>query len=292
MLRLIDTHCHVHFPAYDADRREVVLRARDHGVGMILIGTKLATSRSAIEMAEWYGESVWASVGLHPNYAGGQEYDDEAENGKVEEQQREIQREEFDEAVYLELARHPKVVGIGETGLDYFHIPKAIGEKEHKKRQHEALRAHIRIADTVGKPLIIHCRDAHEDLLALMDEEIAAGRFVKRGILHCFTGTAEQAAAYVARGCMISFSGVITFPAKKSAPEQQESLWRAVRETPLESILVETDAPYLSPEPNRGKRNEPAFVKFTAEKVAELKGVSLEKVEKVTTANAVRIFAL
>lgn len=291
MIRLLDSHCHVHFPAYDADRREVVLRARDHGIGMILIGTKLATSRSAIETAAWYGDGVWATVGLHPNYAGGQDYEDEQENA-VKQDRHSIEREEFDESVYLELARHPKVVGIGETGLDYFHIPKEIGEKEHVRRQHEAMRAHIRIADAVGKPLIIHCRDAHEDLLKLMDEEIAAGRFMKRGILHCFTGTAEQAAAYVARGCMISFSGVITFPAKKTAPEQQESLWRAVRETPLESILVETDAPYLTPAPNRGKRNEPAFVKFTAEKVAELKGVSLEKVEKVTTANAVRIFGI
>ena len=281
-MKLIDTHCHVHFPVYDADRREVILRARDHDIGMILVGTKFATSKSAVEMAEWYGEGVWATVGLHPTTASGADFVDENEDSSsVSPERPVIYKEDFDEAAFLKLASHPRVVGIGETGLDYYHFPKEGNVDTCKKVQADVLRAHIRIADSVGKTLIIHCRDAHDDLVRILDEEISAGRFVKRGILHCFTGTAEQAAAYVARGCMISFSGVITFPAKKTAPEVQESLWRAVKETPLANIIVETDAPYLAPNPHRGKRNEPDFVKFTAEKIA-----------KATTENAKRIFAI
>jgi TatD DNase family protein len=292
-MKLIDTHCHVHFPAYDADRREVILRARDHDIGMILVGTKFATSKSAVEMAEWYGEEVWATVGLHPTTASGADFVDENEDSSsVSPERPVIYKEDFDEAAFLKLAAHPRVVGIGETGLDYYHFPKEGNVDACKKVQAEVLRAHIRIADAVGKTLIIHCRDAHDDLVRILDEEIAAGRFVKRGILHCFTGTAEQAAAYVARGCMISFSGVITFPAKKTAPEVQESLWRAVKETPLANIIVETDAPYLAPNPHRGKRNEPDFVKFTAEKIAELRGVTYEKIAKATTENAKRIFSI
>ncbi|MEI7741888.1 MAG: TatD family hydrolase [bacterium] len=291
-MNLIDSHCHVQFRAYDADRREVVLRARDHKIGMILVGTTTETSKSAIETASWFGEGLWATVGLHPNYLSGEDYLDEQEMNAAIRVGEKYLREDFDEAAFLEMARNPKVVALGETGLDYFHFPEDINIEQAKERQREGFRAHIRVADASLKPVVVHSRNAHGDLIKLIDEEIAAGHLVKRGVQHCFTGTAEQAAECVARGFYIGFGGVITFPAKKSNPEVQESLWKAVRETPLESIIIETDAPYLAPNEMRGKRNEPDYVRFVAEKIAELKGISYEKVARATTDNAIKLFGL
>jgi len=287
-MKLIDTHSHIHFCAYDDDREAVLARSRERDIAMITVGTLAETSRSAIEFAQMHSD-VYATVGLHPNYASGQDYIDEMEEEKAvgDGGHAEIRREIFDPREYLEMAKHPKVVAIGETGLDYFHFPKGADVELAKKMQKDVLREHIKIAQSVGKPLVVHCRDAHADLLQVLKETDS-----EYGVIHCFTGSLEEARAYVALGFHISFTGVITFPPRKSAPEVQQALLEVVRQIPIESILIETDAPYLAPVPHRGERNEPAFVSYVAEKIAEIKGVSFDEVARVTTQNAKKLFGI
>ena len=201
-------------------------------------------------MAHQYDKGVYASVGLHPNDAA----------------------IDIDFSVFEKLARDEKVVGIGETGLDYFRTT----EKDKQELQKESFMKHIELAQEVEKPLIIHCRNAHEDLLKLLKANSYKLK-AEPGVMHFFTGTKDDARAYLELGMYISFSGVITFA------KEYEDL---VRFVPLERIVVETDAPYAAPVPHRGKRNEPSFVRFTAGKIAELKGVSFEEVAEVTTRNA------
>lgn len=289
-LRFIDTHCHVHFRAYREDMDMVVQRALEAGVGMITVGTQSTTSKNGLALAEKYN-GVWATIGLHPNHLHAQEFldenelppgvkDDVAEADSVKIKTR---AERFDPEYYRELAKHPKVVGIGEFGLDYYRVPPGVDVDKMKADQADAVRAQLAFATEVHKPVVIHCRDAHADQAVLIGEEIARGGLARRGVIHCFTGTAEEAAKYGELGFYVSIPGIVTF-----AKNVQE----AVRQIPLEQMLIETDAPYLTPAPFRGKRNEPAYVAHTAAKVAELKGVSVDEVARITTENAVRLFGL
>lgn len=282
---LYDTHCHAYFPDYASEEDAVIRRSLEAGTWMNLVGTSLETSEQAVAAAKRYGEGVYAVVGLHPTLVSGEE----TVNAHGETK---LLQESFDYDAFLPLAREAKVVAIGEIGLDYFHLPPNTDHEALKQLQKEALREQIRLADAVEKPIVIHVRDAHEDLLVLLDDEIRKGNAMKRGVIHCFTGTAAEANAYVARGFFISFPGIVTFPAKKSDPAAQEAYFAAVRAVPAEKILVETDAPYLAPVPHRGKRNEPAFVRYTAEKIAEIRGVPLEEMAQQTTANARSLFGV
>jgi TatD DNase family protein len=287
--RFIDTHAHVHFEAYKDDMDEVVKRTLAKGIGMVTVGTQSTTSKRGIELAERY-EGVWCTIGLHPNHLHVQEFFDE--NELPADAKKEIgdgpakiktRAESFDEAYYAELVKHPKVVAIGEFGLDYYRIPPGADLEQIKADQFLAVRQQLHFATQHSKPVVIHCRDAHADQAKLIKEEIDNGGLEKRGVIHCFTGTAAEAAVYKELGFYVAFGGIVTFG---------KNVMEAAREVPLEQMVIETDAPYLTPAPNRGKRNEPGGVEIVAEKIAELKGISVEEVAKVTTENARKLFGL
>jgi TatD DNase family protein len=252
---LVDSHCHLDFPELAADLDGIMARAAAAGVGtMVTIGTKLSEIDKVLAIAERF-DHVWCSVGVHPHEAG-------TETG--------------DTTRLVELAKHPKVVGIGETGLDYYyeHSPRAA--------QRAGFRAHIAAARETGLPLIVHNRDADDETAEILKEEQGRGHFT--GVIHCFTAGPALAAAAIDLGLYISLSGIITF-------NKADDLRQTVRGLPLERLLVETDAPYLAPVPKRGKRNEPAFVAHTAAKLAELKGVGSAELAAQTTENFFRLFA-
>lgn len=283
--RLIDTHCHVHFQAYRDDYDSVIRDALEEGVGMITIGTQRDTSRRGVEVSAEYETGVWCSVGLHPNHLFPVHIDEDEHPFLTRE-------EDFDYAYYRSLCASDKVVAIGECGLDYFRLPADRDEAMMKRKQEEVFRLHLDLADEMDKPVVCHIRDAHDETIAILKEYLSAGKLARRGVVHCFTSHADHARQYVELGFRVSFTGIITFPAKKSDPSLQERLWDAVRAVPLDMLLVETDAPYLTPDPHRGARNLPQYVEFVAQKVADLKGVSVDEVSRQTTANAVALFGL
>jgi len=253
---LVDSHCHLDFPDFQPDLNQIVERARLAGVGLMLtIGTHLSKVDQVLAVAERF-DGVYCTVGVHPHEAG---------------------REEGISVDRLtDLAAHPKVVGFGESGLDYFyeHSPRAA--------QQSSFRIHIEAARRTGLPLVIHTRDADEDTAAILVEEQARGPF--SGLLHCFSSGRQLAEKAVELGLYISFSGILTF-------NKTDSLRQVARDLPLDRLLVETDAPYLAPVPHRGKRNEPAFVAATAARLAAARDIGLAAVETATTANFLRLFA-
>ena len=252
---LIDSHCHLDYPEYEGALDEVIERARRAGVGaMLTIGTELARFDGVRAIAERY-ERVWCSVGVHPHEAG---------EGGVS-----------DPARLVDLARHPKVVGIGETGLDYFY------EHSPREAQKANFRTHMAAAVASGLPLIVHTRDADDDTRAMLREGASGGRL--RGVIHCFTSSREMAETALDLGFSISFSGIVTF-------KRADELRAIAADVPLDRLLVETDAPYLAPVPKRGKSNEPAYLVHTASVVAELKGLTPVELAEVTTANFFRLF--
>ena len=274
---LIDTHAHVNFNDFKDDYKETIKRALDENIWMINVGAESKTSERAMKMAEEYDEGVYAAVGLHPSHLVEQDVEYK-ENGELIKYK--SKPEEFDYGFYLNLARNKKVVGIGECGLDYFRT----SDESFKEKQKEIFIKHLELAKEVNKPIIIHCRDAHDDLLAIFNLEAK----LPSGVMHFFTGTLEQAKKYIELGFYISFSGVITFPPLRRVGANAYN--DVIKNIPLEKILVETDCPYVAPVPRRGKRNEPQYVKYVAQKIAELRGLSFEEVEGQTTKNARKLF--
>lgn len=256
----IDAHTHVQFPAYDADRREVIERALVGGIAVINVGADRTTSEAAVRVAHEYAEGVFATVGLHPT---------EAET-----------QASFDYDAYRELARDNRTLAIGECGLDYFHIEGDIVKV--KAQQKEIFLRHMDLAREVGKPLMIHCRNAMSDLIELLKIHRATLNAVP-GIMHFFTGTADEAAALVELGFYFTFGGVITF-----SNDYNDAIMRI----PLDRILSETDAPYVTPAPYRGKRNEPLYVLEVEKRLAELRGVSTEAMAAQILGNARRAFGI
>jgi TatD DNase family protein len=252
-MMLVDSHCHLDFPELASDTPAVLAEMRDHGVSHALcVAVTLEDFPKVRALAELHG-NLYASVGTHPDYP-------DHPLVSVEELTR--------------LADHPKVIAIGETGLDYYRLE---GDLEW---QRERFRTHIRAARTVGKPLIIHTRAAAADTIAIMKEERADEA---RGVMHCFTESWETAEAALDLGFYISFSGIVTF---KSAAALKE----VARRVPLDRVLVETDSPYLAPVPYRGKTNRPAWVKYVAEEIARIRGVSSDEVAEATTRNFFQLF--
>ncbi|MDE2514615.1 MAG: TatD family hydrolase [Rhodospirillales bacterium] len=252
---LIDSHCHLDY--FSAEERPAVLaRARAAGVGgMVTIGTRLSQARAAIAMTE--GDAgLWCTIGIHPHNA--------AEEAVP------------DPAALAALAAHPKVVGIGEAGLDYFY------DKAPRDVQAASFRAQIRAARLAGLPLVIHARDADADVAAILQEEQRAGGDFAF-LLHCFSSGRALAEAAVAMGGYVSFSGILTFP-------KSQEIRAIAADLPAERLLVETDSPYLAPVPFRGKRNEPGHVAHTARVLAEVRGVSEAALADLTTANFHRLF--
>jgi TatD DNase family protein len=252
---LIDSHCHLDFADFGDELPEVLARARRAGIaGMLTICTKISEFTAVRALAEDH-DALWCSVGIHPHEAASEPA--------------------IDAAALRELARHPKVIGIGECGLDfhYDHSPR--------DRQRAVFRAHARAARESGLPLIVHTRNADEETAAILAEE--AGQGPLKGVIHCFSSGRQLAEKAIDLGFYISFSGILTF---KKAEEIRE----VAREAPGERLLVETDAPYLAPVPHRGKRNEPAFVVHTAALLATLRGVPEAAIASQTTDNFFRLF--
>lgn len=251
----VDSHCHLSFPELRGDIAGVLARMREHKVIAALnVSVTLEEFPTVLALAEAHRE-IFASVGVHPDYTAGRE------------------PTEHD---LVELARHPKVVAIGETGLDYYRL------KEPLEWQRERFRVHIRAARRCGKPLIVHTRAAADDTLRILREE---GAGEAGGVMHCFTETRAVAAAALDLGFYISLSGIVTF---KNASEVQE----VARFVPLDRLLIETDAPYLAPVPHRGKTNEPSFVPYVAEKIATLRGVPAADVARATARNFFSLFKI
>lgn len=274
---MIDTHAHAHFNAYRDDMDEVIRRSLEKGTVMNLVGTQSDTSKKGVEVAQKY-DGVYASVGLHPEHLFSKHVDEEESSF--------ISREEnFDYEYYKKLAMSPKVIGIGECGLDLYRIPEGLTAEDMLPRQTEVFKKHIQIAQELHLPMVIHCREAHQYLIPILREAGQLG-----GTIHCYTSNWTNAEQYLAMGYYIGFTGVITFPPLKANPKVQEDLLEVVRRMPEDRILLETDCPYLSPIPYRGKRGEPWMVEATAAKIAELRGTTLENVLKITTENAKRLF--
>ena len=252
---LIDSHCHLDFPEFAAELPDVIARAHAAGVGrMITISTRVAKYDVYRAIAEAQ-EAVWFSVGTHPHQA----------------------HEEPDVSVeqLVALASHPRCVAIGEAGLDYHY------DKSPRDVAEVVFRRHIEAARRTGLPLVIHSRDADEDMARILRDEMGKGAFT--ALLHCFTSGRELAMTGLELGLYVSFSGVLTF-------KNSQELRDLVRDVPLDRLLVETDAPFLAPVPHRGKRNEPSFVAETARVLAQAKGVSFSEVAEKTTANVLRTF--
>lgn len=279
---LFDTHAHVQFNAFKDDGHEAIRRALAAGTWMNLVGSQIDTSKRAIEYAEQYDEGVYALIALHPIHLFSMHVDEDEVKFKSRE-------ESFDVAQYRALAKNKKVVGIGECGLDYYRIdgvgqPIAVIQKEQK----EVFIQHIELALELNLPMEVHCRDGSTELTtSAYDDvyEIVKAYPKLRAIMHCYLGTWEQAQKFLHLGFLISISGIVTF---KNAKALQE----VARQTPLDRLVIETDCPYLAPEPYRGKRNEPAYVEFVAQKIAVLKGMTLQEVAEKTTAHARNFFKI
>lgn len=253
---LVDSHCHLDFPDFAEELDGVVARARAAGIGrMVTISTRVREHARVLAIAERY-EDVFCSVGTHPHHA-----------------HEELAVTADDLAAH---ACHPKVVAIGEVGLDYHY------DNSTPAAQEQGLRTHIAAARMTQLPLVVHCREADADMARILREEIAKGWFP--AVLHCFTGGAALAQEAVALGCYVSFSGIVTF-------KNSDALRAIAAALPAERILVETDAPYLAPTPFRGKRNEPAYVAHTNKVLAEVKGVSEAEMAAATTENFFRLFS-
>ncbi|MGG0464749.1 TatD family hydrolase [Priestia aryabhattai] len=253
---LFDTHVHLNAEQYEDDLQEVINRALEKGVqNMVVVGFDEPTIKKAIQIAETY-EFIYASVGWHPVDA--------------------IDMTDEHLAWIEELAQHPKVVALGEMGLDYHW------DKSPKEVQKDVFRRQIRLARKVNLPIIIHNRDATEDVVTILKEEHVEE---VGGIMHCFTGSIEVAKKCMDMNMYISFGGPVTF---KNAKKPKE----VAAELPLDKLLIETDCPYLTPHPFRGKRNEPGYVSYVAEQIAELKGITYEELADITTANAKKLFGI
>ena len=270
-MKFFDSHCHLQLPQFEVDREQILSSMKAGGVGGVVVGTDLETSKAALALAKQH-DFLWASVGLHPN--------DNKEEGWSDIS---IQMEE--------LARDPKVVGIGECGLDYF---RSGGTDEEKSLQKDKFEKQIQLAIKVNKTLIVHCRDAHDDLLEILfsySSELANKQL--RAVIHFFTGSGELAQKYLDLGCYLSFPGPITYTDHRSMrdPALGGGMYdESIRVTPLDRILSETDAPFAAPVPFRGKRNEPGYVEHVVAKIAAVKDIPVAEAAEQIVKNTQKAF--
>ena len=269
-MKYFDAHTHTNFVAYNDDREATILRARDAGVGMNIVGTQFDTSKAAVALAEKY-DNVYATIGLHPIHTS-KSYHDEKELGEGGKEFT-SRGEQFDISKYLELGKDPRVIAVGECGLDYYRA-----DESTKDVQKKAFVEQIDLANTLGKPLMLHIRNAYDDAL-----EILKAHAKVKGDTHFFAGDWNTAKKYLDFGLTLSFTGVITFT---------HDYDEVVKNTPLDMLLSETDAPYVTPVPHRGKRNEPAYVTEVVKAIARIKGEEYEKVAVQLLANARRVFTI
>jgi TatD DNase family protein len=268
-LRLIDSHAHAQFSDYDEDRDEVIERALNAGVWMINAGANLASSEKAIELAEKYDKGVYATIGVHPSE----------------------KSDDFNLDKMRSLAASSKCVAIGECGLENPFHQGSIEEENlsnNKKEQAELFVRHIDFSRETNKPLVIHCRDAYQEIYEIIadnKDKLVSGR---PALMHFFSGTVEMAEKFLDFGFVFSFGGATTFPQRSNKTD----FISLIKKLPLKAILLETDCPYVTPVPLRGKRNEPLYVTYIAEKIAEIRGINAEKLAESTTENALNFFAI
>ena len=275
-MKFIDVHTHVQFAAFNNDREVVIKRALAQDVWLVNVGSQRDTSRDAVELANKHKEGVYAAVGLHPIHTE-KSFHDESELGGGEASKSFTSRGEvFDYAYYKELAQNKKVVAIGECGLDYFKDKR----QETKEKQKKAFMAQIELAHELKKPLMIHCRSAFSDLIKILNSKFHILNS-KPGITHFFSGTKGEAKQLLDLGFSFTFGGVITF-----ARDYDE----VIEMLPLDRILSETDAPYVAPVPYRGRRNEPVYVIEVVKRLAEIKGLPVEKMAEQIFENAKKLF--
>ncbi len=275
----IDTHAHIQFDAYKADRDAVVARCREKNTILNIVGTQKDTSSRAVEMAETY-DNMYASIGTHPIHLHSTHVDEEESSF--------LSREEsFDEAYYEELVKSPKVIGIGECGLDLYHLPKDKSKEEVLEKQKVVFLEHVKFAEKHNLPLVIHCRDAQDEMIALLR---SLNRPI-RGTMHCYTSDWEHAKQYLDMGLYLGFTGVVTFPPKKLDPAPQLGLLEVIEKMSLDRILVETDSPYLAAQAYRGTRAEPWMVAEVVKKIALVRKISEEKMNAIIVENTKRLFS-
>ncbi len=274
---IIDVHSHIQFPIYDNDREAVIDRARENGVKMLAVGTQAAASEAAIKLAHQYPEDIYATVGFHPNHLSDEWHHDRKE-------QKEATQEKFDIERLRKLAKDPKVVAIGECGLDYYRLAES-GKEKVKSIQKEVFLKQAELAQELDKPLMIHCRpskgtdDAYEDLLSLLTNS----KFSVTKIVHFYVGSLAITKKLAEAGFYFTFGGVITF-----ARDYDQS----IKYIPLDRIFFETDCPYVAPAPYRGKRNEPAYILETIKKMAEIKQISPDLVWDKVYSNTSKAFKI
>jgi TatD DNase family protein len=273
----IDTHAHLNFSDFKEDADKVIKRSLDSYTWMILVGSELKSSRRALDYANKYEKGVYASVGLHPININ---YQESLENQKVGE------KEHFNFESYENLAKLSKVVAIGEAGLDYYRLDEGFDKGKQKNKQKEVFLKQLFLARQLNLPIIIHCRQAHDDILEILkdfkqDNPHLFSDNKAWGVMHCFSGDEDLAWQYFNLGLMISFTGLITFS------KNWDDL---IRKVPLDKVMIETDAPFMTPEPYRGERNEPMLVQYVANRIAEIRSVPLERIAEITTNNAKRLF--
>ena len=272
--KLIDAHTHVQFATYKDDRDEVIKRSLDTGIWMVNVGTQIDTSLEAIKLAEKYSQGVYATVGLHPVHTD-KSFHDKAELGEGG-MEFTSKGEVFDYEEYKKLALNPKVVAIGECGLDYYH------SAEYRKKQEKVFIEQIELAYEVKKPLMIHCRKAFDDLIDILKDNSPKLQTIP-GIIHFFSGDIKQATKLLDMGFYFTFGGVVTFTRDYD---------EIIKTVPINRLLLETDAPYVTPAPFRGQRNEPVYVAEVAKKIGEIKNIDFEEVSHHTIENARTIFGI
>lgn len=282
---IIDTHSHLNFKAYDKDREEAIKRTKNADVVCIDVGTKYETSVNVIELAK-KNENIFCAIGLHPIHIKSDLLKikmDESEGGFAP------LGEDFNYDNYKQLilddkkGGKSKIVAIGEVGLDYYYKPKATGKKEQfKAKQKQVFARQLDLAEEFDLPVIIHCRMAHNDVIEILKSRLKTLKSNLTGVIHCFTGDIEEANEYINLGFLIGINGIIF----------KNDLEEAIKGVPLEKIILETDCPYLTPPQAGVERNEPIFVKYVAEKVAEIKGISFDEVVEQTTENAKKLFRI
>jgi TatD DNase family protein len=272
---LIDTHAHLNFNAYKNDADEVIGRSLENDVWMINVGSTYETSKRAVEMAERYEKGVYAAIGLHPIHLAEGIFKTKLDEEEIAFQ---TKNENFDHETYKTLAKSNKVVAIGEIGLDFYYRPKTkIKLEQFKQKQKEVFLKELALAKELGLPLIFHCRMAHDELIDILESK---GKNLK-GVIHCFTGSQEQAEKYLEMGLYLGLNGIIF----------KFDIEEIIKKTPLDKILIETDCPYLTP-PQETGRNEPLYVKHVVRKIAEIKNMDFEKIAEITTQNAKNLFKI
>lgn len=277
---MFDTHCHVQFNGFKKDADQIIKKCGEKGMVLNLVGTQKDTSRAGVEMAQKY-PFTYASIGLHPVHLFSTHIDEEESSF--------ISREEdFDYEYYKALGQNPKVVAIGECGLDLYRLPEGRTVEEVLEKQKKSFFLQYKLAQELNLAMVIHCREAHQQLIDLLKTLTTP----IRGTIHCYTSNWHFAKQYLDLGLHLGFTGVITFPARKTDPQAQSDLLEVVTNCPLERMVVETDAPYLAPQAYRGQRCEPPMVEEVIKKIAELKNLSFAEVEKATTENAKRLFGI